>query len=366
MKKFIVFLFLCILFKPCYSQHLGAYTDFRDRFYIFDSGKSTKVEDLKVQSFDVGGECVMYINGQGNLKIYEDGKVSKLEAGGASKYYATDHIAAYSVFEILKVVEDGKSITLSTRCPIYRVEDSLVVFYDKGLESLRVYYDGEILDIESGIVGMPLDNFKSGDNVVAYISSRFKNFMIYYNGENHTILKYVDGLSFKADKDIVAYENSITNTFDVFYKGEIYQIEDFFPKSYKMGEEFVAYVDNLDIFKVFYKGEVIEVSGFPPEAYFAEDRLLVFTEYDYFKIFADGEVYEVEAFIPKNYKLDWNTLAYLDNSNRIWMFANGERKYLTNDLVNSFDVYRNLIVMNVKVNRNLIYYQGEFYEGLSF
>ena len=56
MKKAIFFILLAIIFKSVYSQHLGAYTDYRDRFYIFDSGESKKVEDLKVQSFDIGGE----------------------------------------------------------------------------------------------------------------------------------------------------------------------------------------------------------------------------------------------------------------------------------------------------------------------
>ncbi len=366
MKKLTILIFFFILFIPGYSQHLGAYTDYRERFYIFNDGKSTKVEDLKVQSFKIGGECVMYVNSQGNLKIYQDGKVSKLESGGVSKYFATDHIAAYLVFEKLKVVENGKAITLSTRCPVYRVEDSLIAFYDKNLESLRVYYDGEIMDIESGMIGMPVDNFSSGDNMVAYISSRTKDFKIYYNGENHIILQYVEGLSFKAGKDIVAYKNSINNTFNVYYKGTSFKLDDFPPKSYKVGDEFVAYVDQMDVFKVFYKGEVIEVSSFAPTTYIIEDNLLIFTEYDYFKVFTRGIIYEVEAYIPRNFKLDWNTMVYLDNSNRIWLFTMGEKKYLNNELINSFEVYRDLIVMNVKVDRNLIYYQDKFYEGISY
>jgi hypothetical protein len=367
MKKYTTsFILFFLVISYCQSQDLGAYSDYSDRFYIFDKGESIKVEDIAVQSFDIGGECVIYVNSQGHLKIYQDGEVSKLESGGVSKYYATDHIAAYSVFEKLKVVENGEIVTLSTRCSVYRVEDSLVVFYDKNLESLRIYYDKETEDIESGLIGMPVDNFSSGDNIVAYISSRTRDFMVYYNGKNHTILQYVEGLSFKAGKDIVAYKNSINNTFNVYYKGMTYKLEDFPPKSYKVGDGFVAYVDETGIFKVFYKGEIMEVSSFTPDAYIAEDNLLIFTEYDYFKVFWHGKVHEVEAFIPKSFKLDWNTVVYLDNSNRIWLFSDGEKKYLINELINTFDIYRDLIVMNVKVNKNIIYYKGEFYEGLSF
>lgn len=366
MKKILLLSVLVFFLKPAFNQDLGAYTDFRDRFYVFDHGVSTKIEDLQVQSFQIGGECVLYVNSQGNLKLYQEGTVTKLEAGGVERYFATDHLAAYSIFEKLKVVEDGKAVTLSTRCPVYQVEDSLIVYYDKNLESLRVYYDGESIDVESGMVGIPVDNLRSGDNIVAYISSRTKDFKIYYKGKNHTVLQYVQGLSFKAGKDVVAFVNSIDNTFQVFYKGEVIQLEDFPPKSYKTGDGFVAYVDDMNIFKVFYEGEIIEVASFTPDAYYAEDYLLLFTEHEYFKVFYKGKIHEVEAFVPNNFRLDWNTVAYLDNSNRIWLFTNGEKKYFANDMVNSFTIYRDLIIMNVKVDRNIIYYKGEFIEGKSY
>ncbi len=366
MKKLLFLIVLGFLFKPVFSQDLGAYTDYRDRFYIFDHGKSTKVEDVRVQSYDIGGECVLYINSQGNLKLYNDGTVSKLEPGGVTKYFATDHLAAYSIYEKLKVVENGEAVTLSTRCPVYQVEDSLIVYYDKNLESLRVYYDGESIDIESGLVGIPTNNLKSGDNIVAYISSRTKDFKVYYKGVNNTILQYVEGLKFKAGKDIVAFINSIDNSFQIFYRGDVIQLEDFPPKSFKMGDGFVAYIDDMNVFKVFYEGEVIEVASFVPDAYYIEDYLMLFTENNYFKIFYEGEIHEVEAWIPSLFKLDWNTVAYLDNSNRIWLFTKGEKKYLVNELINSFDIYRDLILMNVKVNRNMIYYKGEFIEGTSY
>lgn len=366
MKKLVFLFVLSLIFRPVFTQDLGAYTDYRDRFYIFDHGESIKVEDLLVESFKIGGECVLYVNSQGNLNLYDQGLVSKLEAGGVTRFYATDFLAAYSIFEKLKVVENGRAVTLSTRCPLYQVEDSLIVYYDKNLESLRVYYDGESIDIESGMVGIPIDNLKSGDNIIAYISSRTKDFKIYYKGKNHTILQYVEGLSFKAGKDIVAFVNSIDNTFQAFYRGKIFQLEDFPPKSYKMGDGFVAYIDDMNLFKVFYEGEVIEIGSFSPDAYYAEDSLLLFTEHEYFKVFYKGKVHEVEAFIPKAFKLDWSTVAYLDNSNRIWVFSKGERKYLVNELINSFDIYRDLIIMNVRVNRNIIYYKGEFIEGSSY
>jgi hypothetical protein len=366
MKKVFLLILIFLLTCDLKSQHLGAYTDYNNHFYIFDKGKSIQVEDLEVQSFSIGGECVLYINNQGHLKLYFNGTVQKLEAGGVKNYYTTDHLAAYTIFEKLNVIEKGQLATLTTRCPLYRVEDSLIVFYDKNLESLRVYSDGTIQDIENGLVGLPVSHLSSGDNIVAYISSRTKDFKIFYKGVNTTILSNVSGLTFDAGKDIVAYVNSIDNTFHAYYKGEDSQLESFPPKWFGAGDEFVAYVDNMGFLKAFYKGDLIELSSYPPDGHVIEDNLLLFTEGQYFKIFNKGQVYEVEAYIPRNFKLDWNTVAYIDNTNRIWLFTNGEKKFLINDFVNSFEVHRDLILMNVKLNRNIIYYQGDFYEGVSY
>lgn len=365
MKKALIIIFYIAIFSKAEAQKLAAYTDYRDRFYIFDDGKSVKVEDLDVQSYKVGGNCVMYINSLGNLKVYQNGLVSKLESGGASKYYATDYLAAYSIFEKLKVLRNGVPVTLSNRCTLYQVQDSLIVFYDKNQEMLKVYYDGTTTDIESGLVGNPINALASGDNIIAYISSRTKDFKIYYKGGNRTILQYVEGIKFKAGKDVVAYTNRLDNTFSVFYKGEIYPLENMPPESFGVGDGFVAYVDYMGAFKVFYNGEIIEASSFAPEAYLAEDNILVFNEHDYFKVFYKGEVFEVEGFIPPNFEIDWNTVAYLDNTYRLWLFTKGERRFLTNDMVKKFELNRDLIMLNVKVDRNIIYYNGVFYDGIS-
>ena len=67
-----------------------------------------------------------------------------------------------------------------------------MAYYDKNKESLRVFYEGEIHDIESGMLGAPVEYFVSGDNVVAYLSGRTKDFKIWYQGELQTIQKYVE------------------------------------------------------------------------------------------------------------------------------------------------------------------------------
>jgi hypothetical protein len=366
MRLILVFCFSLLSISGVLAQHLGAYSDYRGHFFIFDRGQSLLAEDQQVSSFKVGGNCLLYINNQNNLKVYYQGKIKELEIGGVTDIYATDYLAAYSVYQKLIVIENGEPVILGHRCPVFQVEDSLIVFFDENRASLRIYYNGTVEDIENGLMGLPASYLQSSDNIVAYISTNRQDFKIYYKGELRTIIPHVERISYKAGKDIVAYINNLDNSFYAFYKGVTYLLEDFQPSSYRMGDGFVAYVDHTGSFKVFFRGEKHEISGFPPDSYIAEDNILLFSEDDYLKVFCEGKIHDVEAFIPGNFEMDWNTICYIDNTRRLWMFSGGEKKYLVNDAVEKFQVYRDLIVINLPMNRNLIWYEGKMYEGSSY
>jgi hypothetical protein len=344
------------------AQNLAAYQDYLGKFYIFDSGTSEKVEYNPVKSFKVGGICILYVDNLGHLKMYYKGKVTELEVGGVTDYYAKDFLAAYVVYDKLVVVDQGMVRLLSNRTDAYVVQDSLVAFYDKNDEYLKVYYKGEIIKIESGIAGRPIEKFKSGDNIVAYISSHSKNFKIFYHGKDTTIIPYVGRISFTAGRDIVAYVDEQAQNFNVFYKDSIYQLEDFPPMSYKVGDGFLAYVDQQGEFKFFKNGKTQLISEYRPDSYKVQDYVVVYTENNYFKTFYKNQSYLIEPYLPTSYKIGWHTIAYVDVNNHIWIFKDGEKKFFTNDFVNTFDIYRDLIIMNVKVNRNIIYYKGKFYK----
>jgi hypothetical protein len=374
MKPKLLLIILTIQFATARAQDLAAYNNYLDHFYIFDHGKSIKVEDLRANSWAIGGECVLYINSQGNLCLYKDSEVTKLEGGGVTKYFATDHLCAYSIFQKLKVVENRTPVTLSYNCPIYSVQDSMIVFYDEVKSSLRLYNKGQVTDIESGLLGFPITGvvlpdssigffIAFGDNTVAYISSLTNDFKIWYNGSVNVILSNIGYLPFKAGRDIVAYINKLDNTFHAYYKGNDYVLENFVPKSYKIGDGFVAYVSNTGDFKVFYNGEISTLMSYAPTKYVISDNLLFFDDGNYFKAFWKGQTIELETFVPNVFSYDWNSLVYLDNTNRVWLFSDGEKKYLLNDLITYIKNYRDLIIMGAKINRTIIYYKGKTYEG---
>jgi hypothetical protein len=345
------------------GQDLGAYSDYTGNFFIFDQGKSIRVENYNVESFKIGGEYVLYKNSSGNLMMYYKGNKTMLLKSGVTDYFATDCLAGYSIFSNLEIIWNGKVYDASYRFTSFQAQDSLVSFYDKNKEMLRVFYNGKIYDLESGLIGFPISKWASGDNTVAYVAGNSKDFKIWYQGQSFTVIKNVSNVKFKAGRDIVAYTDESDKSFRVFYKGNTFELESFEPQSFKVGDGFVAYVSTTGDFKYFDGGDVITISSFAPTDYFTEDNLLAYIQDGYFYAWYNNQPFEIEAFVPAVYKMDWNTIAYIDNTGRFWLYRDGEKKYLTNELANSYTLVRDMILMNVKVNRNLIYYKGAFIEG---
>ena len=104
----LVFLLAVFNVAEANSQTLAAYHDNQERFFIFDGGKTIQAEYLPVKSFSIGGNCILYINNRGNLKMYYKGSISDLEVGGVSQFVAMDYLSVYSIGDIVKIIENGQ------------------------------------------------------------------------------------------------------------------------------------------------------------------------------------------------------------------------------------------------------------------
>lgn len=154
------------------AQQLAAFHDNQGRFFIFDNGRTIQAEYLAVTAFSIGGRCIIYADNRNNLKMYYEGKITTLEVNGISEFKALDYLSVYSLGGIVKIIEEGKVSTISTNSIRYQAEDSLVTFYDTNRQLLAVFYKGRIHILEDGLTGKPYNLFRSGDNMVAYVSAR--------------------------------------------------------------------------------------------------------------------------------------------------------------------------------------------------
>lgn len=346
---------------PASGQQLAVFPDNQDHFYIFDDGISRQVEYLPVKSFQVGGTCILYVDNQNRLKLYSRGNVSMLERNAAGQYQALDYLAVYSFAGVVKIIQDGEVVLLGNRINRYMAEDSLIVFYDGGQEWLAAYYKGSTMVLEDGLAGRSFDGLVAGDNLAAWVSAISNNLKVFYLGETITLEPFYSGNRYKAGRDILGYVSASDQKFKVFYKGDLIVLEEFPPASYVVGDGIVAYTDHTGRFKVFSDGQVQEISSFSPDFYTIRNRIILFTEQGYFKTWYKESTYVLEHYMPSEWKASWNTILYRDINGNLKLFRDGESRILTYDIVETVDLYRDVVVVNKGMNNCNVYYKGQKY-----
>lgn len=365
MKKLLFLFFTLLGSSVVLSQGgLAAYTDYLRRFYVFDHGKKTLLEEQQVKSFKVGGNCIAYIDYANNFKVYANGRVRTLEIGGVSNYQVTNYLAAYTMNNILKVYDNGRVKALTTALGDYAIGDSLIVYYDEYYNSINGYYRGKVFSQRLRLVGTTIKKIQAGPNIAGLITAENRNFWIFYRGMAHDINQFVEDVQFDVSMDIVSYMDQPTRTFKAFYKNDIYDIENFQPTQVKMGYGRIAYIDVVGNFKSFYDGTIATIMSTPPTFFEVKDSMIVYQELDRFMSFYQGKVTEVAPYMPQQYDFERNIIAYFDRQRNLQIFQNGKTtqlRYGTDVMINDFKVIRDVIVLNVDVNKTLIYYNGKVY-----
>ncbi len=358
MKISLTFLFSIFLYVA-QSQNLAAFSDYQNRFFVFDAGKTRQLEFQPVLDYQIGDKCVGYVTNGNHFKIYYnhiDYDVSAM----VKSYKVTDNLVTYQVGTQLYVFENGNKKLLSKFVGTYFAGDSLVAFFDTENYYFQVYYKGEVIPIEDGLLFEDLALFKVGPNIVGYIDA-YQDFKIFYQGKVVPVLQ-TPSVTTEVGRNILAYIDPTTEFLQVFYRGKTYEVETFKPKSFQMGYEKVAYVSNMGDFKMFDNGEVVTISSFAPDSYELKDDMLVYQQQNQFYAFYKGENYLIENYVPSSNKIHQNSVAYIDQNGYLKLFTGGETQTLSYEKINDYQVLRNVVIFNVGMNTTKIYYNGKIYE----
>ncbi len=344
------------------AQHLAAFSDVQNHFYVFDAGATKQLENLKIQSYKVGGNHLAYIDNSGDLKVYYNGEVYELDNAGASmKYYATDYLLGYKYLDFLKVFDRGKIKILSTAVEGYVVQDSLITWYDRITKRVNIYYKGKIETLEDGLLDFPFERLKSGDNTLAYVTTVDNKFKVFWAGDTWILDEFGEYITFKTGKNIVAFMDEPRNIFKVFYRGEVFELEYYRPQSFEVGDDLLVYVDDMGNLKSFNKGITTTLLSHKPEYYEVKDEMMIFVDQGYFKTHCNGTIQIIERYVPEKYVLDWNSIAYIDDNRNVQVVQYCEKHMVTYELVTDLEMNRNLIMYKTGPNTNRIYYFGQVF-----
>jgi len=345
-----------ILTQTIFSQNIAGFSDYQNRFYVFDEGNIRQLEFQPVKAFDVGDKCMGYITNAEHFKVYYNHLTFDVSPF-VNSYKVTDNLITYQVGTQLYVFEDGKKHLLSKFVGNYLAGDSLVVFFDTENYYFQAYYNGKMIYLEDGLLFANTAFFKVGSNILGYIDA-YQNFKVFYQGETYE-LEQTPHIIGKVGRNIMAYIDPITEFLKVFYKGEVSELETFKPKSFQVGYEKVAYVTDMDDFKLFDDGEIYDIASYKPDFYELKDEMLVYHQQNQLYAFYKGEQYLIENFIPVSYEINDNAIAYLDQNGYLKLFMNGEIITLSYEKINEYKVHRNVVIYNEGMNTTKVYYKGK-------
>ena len=357
----------CILNLSFYgqAQPLTAYTNIQNQVMVWDNGIIRKVDYLRPMEMKIGRTAIPYLDNSRSFKIYYGGGIRTVNIGFTNEFAVSDNLVAFLNARSLNVFDKGNIKNLSTLATQYYLGDSVLLFLDGIRNEYKAYYNGTVYPIENFLAGDALDVIRVSDNVAAYVNYA-NQFRIFWHGEIIAQEDYaVD--KFDVGRNTVAYVDA-NRQFKVFHNGTTFTLEQFPPESFSVGDNVVAYVSNDGYFKIFYEDSVRNIGFFRPD-YQVGDYVVAYRDGGgYFRTFYKGEITNLESYYPDNYTVQYNSVAYLNRSNVLRLFTDGEVYDVTTSYNNGdTDVQNNWLlsydVLQYRVGLNLY---RVFYKGMEY
>ena len=163
---------------------------------------------------------------------------------------------------------------------------------------------------------------------------------------------------------IAAYVN-FREQFVVFDDGETKILEQLPPKSFKMGPDYMAYIDNVSNLKVYYDGKLETLDPGVILNYYAGDDYLVFEKYQQIKVWHDGKLTNLGNNI-NSYLASDSIVAYYDrNYKNFHIYYNNFDYDLGDGLVEvpitDYKIGNNIFAFIDKYQMTFtVFYQGDF------
>lgn len=290
------------------------YLDNSRSFKIYSKGGVQKVNIGFTNEYHVSDNLVSFLNAR-SLNVFDNGKITNL-SGLAQDYYLGDSVLLF--FDGVR--REYKCYYAGTVYPIENfladsalkgvaVSDNIIA-YDNYANQFRIFYHGQIIQQENYAVS----TFGVGRNTVAYVDLN-REFRIFHNGETFVVEDYPPQ-SFAVGDDLVAYVSQ-DGYFKIFYDDSVRNIG-FFRPEYKVGDWVVAYRDAGGYFRAFHKGEITTLETYYPDSYTIQYNSIAWlNRSNVLRLFTAGELYDVSTLynnsdegVRDNWLLSYDVLRY--------------------------------------------------------
>ena len=151
LRKLLLIFSLTGCFLKTDAQFVTAYVDYRNYFYVFNMAPQ-QVESAAVREYEIAGNCVGYINTANELRAWYNGEKFKLGEGLNAILAANGNMLYYTRDNALFVIDKGNVIPLSYFMAEFKAGDNIIAFKDARIDLLKVYYKGEVQELEYTLV----------------------------------------------------------------------------------------------------------------------------------------------------------------------------------------------------------------------
>ncbi|MFT3885932.1 MAG: hypothetical protein QM724_11030 [Flavobacteriales bacterium] len=286
-----------------------------------------------------------------------------LQRGETVDLQSSRHELAWKVGPSLRVPQGDGAVTLCRGTGLFKVTDSLVVYYDGMQRRLNAYRQGQVVPIVDALMVDDVSQLNVGVNLVSLFDPLGRRLLMFYNGNTSVVVQGVSEAPVASGCDVLAYVDERDGSFHVMDKGERQDVEAFAPNSFKAGNGLVAYVTNTGAFRCYRGGNVYPLGDFEPSAYWVQDSVLLFVDQGLLKTFANDRIEVVERYVPEQWSVCGNTFAYLDTNRQLRTYRLGVRTVVSKEAgIQQFDQYPGVLAYRSNSGVTKVWWRGKLYE----
>lgn len=260
------------------------------QLYVFENGDKRLLSAF-TGNFMVGDSIVAFIDTNRHyFCIYMGGKIYVLAdiiVEDGAKFWLGDNTVAYiDIHNILRLVCAQKQYELFNVIDDIEVAlgRNVAAFVDKSDGKFRIFFDGELQDVEQ----FTPKSFKCGYESVAYVND-VENFKLFSNGEIFDVAAFQPD-NYELHRNLLVY--SLNEQFFTFANGQSYLVENYIPQNYSLNGNLLTYIDQNGYLCVFENGEK-NVLSYNANDFYAVGDLVIFNEgLNTTKIYYQGKMYK--------------------------------------------------------------------------
>ena len=355
----LTLLISCLTVHSSFSQNLSCFINIRNEFYVFEDSATRQLDYLPPESYQIGGNCIAYIDNRGTFRIYQFGSISTPINGVIAGYQVSNDLVLVRTGS-LYAFDQGQLNLLTRFVGPYVLGDSVIGFIDYASRDLYAYYNGKITLLKQGKLELSASLLAAGSNVFAY-KTYDNQFAVFYHDS-----AYVQDLEFPqqigAGNNVVAYIDEFVPGLQVFFKGETKTIEEFNPRGFYVANDLIAYITMDGDFKIFWNGNIYYMGNYNVTKLVVKDNLVLYNDrLNFLYAFYNGKSYKLENFIPDQITGSQSTIYYYDLGNQLKIFSAGMSMAMPLETYLQINSDYDVVKMQLQGKRFIFFSNGKVY-----